>query len=116
MAWPVPFRRSLDTQLFPPALRWFDRSAPVRPEFGHREVFDMTGGPGAKDAPYTLGEDEPAGDQALFGLGEEDRRELVAWVGENLTEVRETAVGSDLSIGSFGPPWWPAWRRMSVGT
>ena len=53
----------------------------------------MSGGPGAKDAPHTLSEDERAREQALFGLGEEERREVLAWVGENLPYVRRTAVG-----------------------
>ncbi len=74
----------------------------------------MSGRPGANNAQHTLSEDERAQEQALFGLGEEERRELLAWVGENLTEVREG--GSDPSTGSFGPPWRPAWQPMSVGT
>lgn len=53
----------------------------------------MSGGPGAKDAPHTLSEDERAREQALFGLGEEERREVLAWVGENLPYVRRTAAG-----------------------
>jgi len=53
----------------------------------------MSGGPGAKDAPHTLSEDERAREQALFGLGEEERREVLAWVGENLPYVRRTALG-----------------------
>ena len=53
----------------------------------------MSGGPRAKDAPHTLSEDERAREQALFGLGEEERREVLAWVGENLPYVRRTAVG-----------------------
>lgn len=65
----------------------------------------MSGGPGAKDAPYTPSEDERAREQALFGLGEEERREVLAWVGENLPYVRRTAVGQRplywiLGIGS----------------
>lgn len=54
----------------------------------------MTGGPGAKDAPHTFSaEDSARGQDPLGGLGELERRELMAWVGENLTEVRRTAAG-----------------------
>ncbi len=68
----------------------------------------MSGGPGAKDARHTFDEEEPAEEQALFGLGEEERRELVAWVGENLTEVRETAVGQR-------PVYWVLWTALVAG-
>jgi hypothetical protein len=40
----------------------------------------MTEGPGAKGAPG----------QDLFGLGERERQEVLAWVGENLTQVRRS--------------------------
>ena len=53
----------------------------------------MSGGPGATDAPHTPSADERAREKALFGLGEEERRQVVAWVGENLPYVRRTAVG-----------------------
>lgn len=54
----------------------------------------MTGGPGAKDAPHTFSDEDRAQGQDPFGgLGELERRELLAWVGENLTEVRRTAAG-----------------------
>jgi hypothetical protein len=54
----------------------------------------MTGGPGAKDAPPTFGdEDRAQGQDPLAGLGELERRELLAWVGENLPYVRRTALG-----------------------
>jgi hypothetical protein len=51
----------------------------------------MSGGPGAKDAPHTIGEDERA--RGHDPLGELERRELLAWVGEHLPEVRRTASG-----------------------
>jgi hypothetical protein len=68
----------------------------------------MSGGPGAKDAPYTLSEDERAREQALFGLGEEERREVLAWVGENLPYVRRTAVGQR-------PVYWILGIGLAVG-
>ena len=54
----------------------------------------MTAGPGAKDAPHAFrDEDSARGQEPLGGLGKLERRELLAWVGENLTEVRRTAAG-----------------------
>ena len=58
--------------------------------------------------PNTLGEDERAREQPLFDLGEEERRELLAWVGENLTEVRQTAVGQR-------PVYWVLWTALVAG-
>lgn len=68
----------------------------------------MSGGPGAKDAPHTLSEDERAREQALFGLGEEERREVLAWVGENLPYVRRTALGER-------PVYWILGTGLAVG-
>ena len=68
----------------------------------------MSGGPGAKDAPHTLSEDDRAREQALFGLGEEERREVLAWVGENLPYVRRTAVGQR-------PVYWILGTALAVG-
>jgi hypothetical protein len=68
----------------------------------------MSGGPGAKDAPRTLREDERAQEQALFGLGEEERREVLAWVGENLPYVPRTAVGQR-------PVYWILVTGLAVG-
>ena len=68
----------------------------------------MSGGPRAKDAPHTLSEDERAREQALFGLGEEERREVLAWVGENLPYVRRTAVGQR-------PVYWILGMGLAVG-
>jgi hypothetical protein len=54
----------------------------------------MTEGSGAKDASHTPNDEERApGNDVLAGLGELERRELMAWVGENLPYVRRTAVG-----------------------
>jgi hypothetical protein len=68
----------------------------------------MSGGPGAKDPPHTPSEDERAREQALFGLGEEERREVLAWVGENLPYVRRTAVGER-------PVYWILGIGLAVG-
>lgn len=69
----------------------------------------MTGGPGAKDAPHTFSdEDRAQGQDPLAGLGELERRELLAWVGENLTEVRRTAVGQR-------PVYWILGVGLAVG-
>ena len=50
----------------------------------------MTEGPGAKDAspPSTAAEHAPG--QDVFGLGARDRQAVLAWVGENLTQVQRS--------------------------
>lgn len=69
----------------------------------------MTGGPGAKDAPHTFSdEDRAQGRDPLGGLGELERRELVAWVGEHLPEVRRTASGQR-------PVYWILGLALVVG-
>ena len=69
----------------------------------------MTGGPGAKDAPPTFSDEDPAqGQDPLGGLGEQERRELLAWVGENLPEVRRTAFGQR-------PIYWILGLGLAVG-
>lgn len=68
----------------------------------------MTGGPRAKDAPRALSEDERAREEPLSGLGQEERRQLLTWVGENLTEVRQTADGKR-------PVYWLLWTGLGVG-
>jgi hypothetical protein len=50
----------------------------------------MTGGPGARDAPHPFTDEERARGQDVFGLGEREHRALLAWVGENLTQVRRS--------------------------
>ena len=50
----------------------------------------MTEGPGAKDAPPPSTAEEHAPGQDLFGLGERERQAALAWVGENLTQVRQS--------------------------
>ena len=50
----------------------------------------MTEGPGAKDAPPPSTDEEHAPGQDLFGLGERERQATLAWVGENLTQVRRS--------------------------
>jgi hypothetical protein len=50
----------------------------------------MTEGPGAKDAAPPSTDEEHAPGHDLFGLGERDRQAVLAWVGENLTQVRRS--------------------------
>jgi hypothetical protein len=69
----------------------------------------MTGGSGTKDASHTLNDEERApGEDVLSGLGEMERRELMAWVGENLPYVRRTAVGQR-------PLYWILGIALAVG-
>jgi hypothetical protein len=63
----------------------------------------MTEGPGAKDAPHPSTDEERArGQDVLSDLGEQDRRELLAWVGENLPRVRRSVSGQRFLYWSLG--------------
>jgi hypothetical protein len=62
----------------------------------------MTDGPGAKDAPHPSPDEERARGQDLFGLGERDRRAVLAWAGENLTQVRRSVYEQRLLYWSLG--------------
>ena len=69
----------------------------------------MTEGSGAKDASRTFDDQNRARGQDWLGdLGQEERRELLAWVGQNLTEVRQTALGQR-------PVYWILWLGLAVG-
>jgi hypothetical protein len=61
----------------------------------------MTGEPGAQRAPRPFS-DERAQGQDILGLGERERHALLAWVGENLTEVRRSASGQRVLYRSLG--------------
>ena len=61
----------------------------------------MTGEPGATGAPHPS-TDERAHRQDVFGLGERERDELLAYVGEHLTLVRRTASGERPSYWILG--------------
>src|SRR5215472_6063623 len=52
----------------------------------------MTGEPGANAGPRPSA-DERAQGQAVFGLGDQERDAMLAWVGENLTLARRSASG-----------------------
>jgi hypothetical protein len=52
----------------------------------------MTGEPEAERAPRPRA-DESAQGQDVFGLGEQERDAMLAWVGENLTLMRRSASG-----------------------
>jgi hypothetical protein len=63
----------------------------------------MTGGPGAKGAPPTFTDDERApGQDVVSGLGERERRALLAWVGEHLPQVRRSVYEQRLLSWSLG--------------
>jgi hypothetical protein len=62
----------------------------------------MTEGPGAKDAPHASTEEERARGQELWGLGEQERQDVLAWVGENLTQVRRSVYEQRLLYWSLG--------------
>jgi len=63
----------------------------------------MTEGPGAKDAPHPSTDEERApGQDWLSDLGERDRRELLAWVGEHLPRVRRSVYGQHFLYWSLG--------------
>jgi hypothetical protein len=51
----------------------------------------MTQGPGAEDAPPPFPDHERAPGHDVFGLGERERRAVLTWVGEHLTQVRRSA-------------------------
>jgi hypothetical protein len=69
----------------------------------------MTGGPGAKDAPHASGSDDrDQGQDPLGDLEKQERRAMLAWVGENLTEVRRTAAGER-------PVYWVLGLGLVVG-
>jgi hypothetical protein len=53
----------------------------------------MTEGPAAKDA---------RGQDVLSGLGERERRALLAWVGENLTQVRRSVYEQRILYWTLG--------------
>ena len=77
----------------------------------------MSEGPGAKDAPPTFTDEERApGQDWLSDLEEQDRRELLDWVGEHLPRVRRSVYGQHFLYWSRGSPAWLAWPRMSVAT
>jgi hypothetical protein len=62
----------------------------------------MTGGPGAKSAPHTFTDEERAQGQDVFGLGEREHRALLAWVGENLPQVRRSVYEQRVLHWSLG--------------
>jgi hypothetical protein len=62
----------------------------------------MTQGPGAKDTPPPSTDEERARGQDLFGMGEQERQVVLAWVGENLTQVRRSVYEQRLLYWSLG--------------
>jgi len=76
----------------------------------------MTGGPGAKDAPPPSTDEEHSPGQDLFGLGERERQAVLAWVGENLTQVRRSVYEQRLLHRSLWIGFVVAWPPMSADT
>jgi hypothetical protein len=62
----------------------------------------MTEGPGAEGTPPASTDEQRAPGQDVFGLGEPDRQAVLAWVGENLTQVRRSVYGQRLLYWSLG--------------
>jgi hypothetical protein len=63
----------------------------------------MTDGPGARDAPHRFtGEERAPGQDWLSDLGQRERREVLAWVGENLPQVRRSVYEQRLLYRSLG--------------
>jgi hypothetical protein len=57
---------------------------------------------GPEGAPDTFTDEERARGQDLFGLDERERREALAWVGENLPYVWRSALGQHFLYWSLG--------------
>ena len=62
----------------------------------------MTEETGAKDAPHPPSDEERASGPDLFGLGEQDRRALLDWVGGHLPQVRRSVYDQRLLHWSLG--------------
>jgi hypothetical protein len=69
----------------------------------------MSGTPEADDAPHTPHDEEPAPEDDDFSrLGERERREVLKWVGENLTDVRRIVSGERVLH-------WILWIALLIG-
>ena len=62
----------------------------------------MTEGSGAKGAAHPFTDKEGAQGQDVFGLGEPERQAVLAWVGENPTQVRRSVYEQRLLYWSLG--------------
>lgn len=62
----------------------------------------MTGGSGSEGVPDPSTNEERGGGQYLSDLGELERRTLLAWVGENLPQVRRLVFGQRVLHQSLG--------------
>ena len=62
----------------------------------------MTEGLGAKDAPDPSPDEGRAAGQAVFGMGEREAQAVLAWVGENLPQVRRSVYEQRLLYWSLG--------------
>ena len=69
----------------------------------------MTGAPEADDASHTPHDQEDAPeDDSVSRLGEQERRALLKWVGENLTDVRRIVSGERVLS-------WILWVAVVIG-
>ena len=62
----------------------------------------MTEGSGAKGAAHPFTDEERAHGHDVFGLGEPERQAVLAWVGQNLTQVRRSVYEQRLLHWSLG--------------
>ena len=62
----------------------------------------MPEGLGAKDAPDPSPDEGRAAGQAVFGMGEREAQAVLAWVGENLPQVRRSVYEQRLLYWSLG--------------
>jgi hypothetical protein len=62
----------------------------------------MTEGSGAKGAAHPFTDEERAHGHDVFGLGEPERQAVLAWVGQNLTQVRRSVYEQRLLYWSLG--------------
>ena len=68
----------------------------------------MSGAPDADDASHTPHDREAPDDDVVSELGEQERRALLKWVGENLTDVRRVVAGERVLS-------WILWVALVIG-
>ena len=76
----------------------------------------MTERPGAMDAPPPSTDERRAPGQDVFGLGEQERQAVLAWVGENLPQVRRSVYEQRLLYWSLGIGLVVGLAAMSAAT
>ena len=69
----------------------------------------MTGAPAADDASHSPHDEADVPEDDVFSrLGEQERRVMLTWVGENLTDVRRIASGKRVQQ-------WILWLSLVIG-